>query len=395
MHLQMIKIKNNLHLEARKAASFLDYVIWLLFDRAKFKKIKTGEIKKILIVLINQEKGNIGGDFVTLGAMNYFKRLHPEIKLIFLSDKKTIAQFGEVPEIEFVIYSKEKSMEKLKNEKISAVLFLNQAKLKTNEFSFIPYKIGLTHFGISGFFKRRKFGYTRKIYGKTSDHMVDGRFKMLKALGFKIKEKKLMFVYSKDEQRKVSSFLKKNNVAKFIIMHPGGKYVAESYAQGKWPPHLWNLDRYAKVADHFIKKGFKIIITGTKNEEILAGEIKKFSEHKNKIINACGKFSIREAGALLKRSELLIATDTAIVHVAYQHPINAKIVELIGPSIPEVVGAWPLDSPRHRILVDKGPYYRSMRKLPLANNFNCLKNIQVQDVIKAAEDLIKTASSDS
>ena len=80
----MIKIKNNLHFEARKVASALDYMIWFLFDRAKFKKIKTAEIKKILVVLINQEKGNIGGDFVTLGTMNYFKRLYPEVKILFL-----------------------------------------------------------------------------------------------------------------------------------------------------------------------------------------------------------------------------------------------------------------------------------------------------------------------
>ena len=99
--------------------------------------------------------------------------------------------------------------------------------------------------------------------------------------------------------------------------------------------------------------------------------------------------SIKEVGVLLKKSKLLIATDTAVVHLAYQEPINAKIVELMGPSIPEVVGAWPLNSPKHKILIDKGPCYRSMRKLPFKDNFNCLENIKVEQVIKAGEDLLK------
>jgi ADP-heptose:LPS heptosyltransferase len=190
------------------------------------------------------------------------------------------------------------------------------------------------------------------------------------------------------EKKGVGEFIRKNKIKKFIIIHPGGKYIAESYKQGKWPPHLWGLDKYAKVADCFIEKGYKIIITGTKEEEILVEEIKKFSEFQGEIVSACGKLSIKEAGVLLKKSSLLIATDTAIVHIAYQDPINAKIVELMGPSIPEAVGAWPLNSPRHKILVDKGTCYRSMRKLPFKDNRKCLENISVEDVIKAGETLL-------
>ena len=63
-----------LHEQARKTLSYLDYLIWFLFDLSKFKKIKTQKIHKILIVLINQEKGNLGGDFVTLGVINCFKK---------------------------------------------------------------------------------------------------------------------------------------------------------------------------------------------------------------------------------------------------------------------------------------------------------------------------------
>ena len=385
---KLTKLFTSLHESAKSFFSLVDYLIWTLFDFSKFKKIKTEKIKKILAVLINQEKGNVGGDFVTIGILNYFKTQYPEIEISMLSDEKTIKQFGHVQKINFIKYSGKESIKELKVQNFDAVLFFDLGKLKIKNFFFIQYKIGESEFGLSGFLSREKFGYTRKVYSRIKNHMVGGRFKMFEALGFKFPEKKLIFEYSKEDENNADKFIKKNKIKKFIVIHPGGKYVAESYKQGKWPPHLWNLDRYAKVADYFSKKDYNIIITGTKEESILAEEIKKYSKNKNKIISACGKLSIKEAGALLKRSKLLIATDTAIVHLAYQDPVNAKIIELMGPSIPEVVGAWPLNSSRHKILVDKGPCCRSMRKLPFKDNFNCLKNIKVDDVIKTGEGLL-------
>ena len=385
---KLTKFQISLHELTKTFFSFLDYLLWILFDLSKFKKIKTQKIRKILIVLINQEKGNIGGDFVTLGVLNCFKKQYSKIEISMLSDKKTIKQFESAKNINFIEYSGKESIKKIKKMDIDAVIFLNQGELSVKDFSFIPYTIGETHFGISGFFKRKKFGYTRKVYSKIKNHMVGGRFKMFEALGFRFSEKKPFLEFTKQEEKNADFFIKKNKIKKFIVIHPGGKYVAESYMSGKWPPHLWNLERYSKVADYFSEKGYKIIITGSKEEEILAEEIKKYSENKKQIINACGKLSIKESGILLKKASLLIATDTAIVHLAYQEPINAKIVELMGPSIPEVVGAWPLNNPKHKILIDKGPRCRSMRKLPFKDNFNCLKNIKVEQVIKAGEELL-------
>ena len=372
----------------KKSFLLFDYLIWFLFDSAKFKKIKTKKIKKILVVLVNQEKGNVGGDFITLGILNRFKKQYPKIRLAIFSDKRTINQFGKIRDIELIEYKEKNLLEKIKSERFDAAILLSSGDLKAKDFSFIPYVIGRPYFSLKSFFKMIEFGHTRKIRSMGMSHMVGGRFKLLEALGFKFKEKRPFLEFAKSEEKKARDFLKKNKVGKFIVIHPGGKYVAESYKAGKWPPHLWNLDRYARVADHFSEKGYKILITGSKEEEILVNEIKKHSKNKKEIASACGKLSIREAGALLKKARLLIATDTSIVHIAYQDPINAKIVELMGPSIPKSVGAWPFNDPKHRILVDKGPYCRSMRKLPLKNNYNCLKNISVSDVISASEELL-------
>ncbi|NCO11753.1 hypothetical protein CO038_01120 [Candidatus Pacearchaeota archaeon CG_4_9_14_0_2_um_filter_39_13] len=385
----IFKLKNQIHMEARKIASAFDYLLWFLFDSARIKNLETRKIKNILVVLVNQEKGNVGGDFVTLGVLNSFKKQHPQINLSVFCDRSTIKQFGRAKMMNFIEYSGKDSLNKLRKKKIQAVVFLNPGNLNTNDFSFIPYRVGTTHFGLRGLMRRKSFGYTRKTLARIGDHMVGGRFRMFEALGFKFREKKPFLEFTRQENKKADSFIRKNNLSKFIIIHPGGKYVSEAYKEGKWPPHLWNLERYAEVADHFSQKGYKIVVTGTKSEQILFDEIKKHCRNKEMMINACGMLSIREVGCLLKKTSLLIATDTSIVHLAYQYPINARIVELMGSSIPESVGAWPTDSPRHRILVDRGRCYKSMRKLPFRDNYNCLKNIGVDQVINAAESLLK------
>ena len=380
----------NIHEIARSLISLLDFTLWLFIDPSKFKKIKNQKIKKILVVLINQEKGNIGGDFCTLGVLNYFLKIFPNIELSIFTDKKTEKQMGKNSKIKFIEYKGENSLVKLKKQNFQAGIFLNLGKLSPRNFLFIPYRISKSSNSFLSFFKiKNKFFITRKTHLPFGIHMVELRFKMLESLGFKFKNKKLIFENTKEEIKKIDSFNKKEKIKKFIILHPGGKYVAESYNEGKWPPHLWNLDRYAKVADYFIKKGYKILITGSKEESYLTKEIKKYSKNKKQILDVCGNFSIKEIGALLKKSSLLISTDTSIVHIAYQEPINAKIVELMGPSIPEVVGAWPPNNPNHKILIDKGPYSRSMRKIPFKNNFNCLEKITVKEVIISAEKLLK------
>jgi len=376
----------SLYVISRKLSSLISYCFWFFLDPSKFKIIKTSKIKKILIVLLNTETGNIGGDFCTLGVLNYFNQVYPNVKLSILSDKETINRFGKIPNIEMIIYENKNTLEKIRQKKFDALLGLNFLHLTSKDFKFIPYRIGLPSTKIQKLLKiKGQFFFTRKIFFIWGKHEVDRRFKMFESLGFKFKQKKLKLVYSKKEEETIISFLKKNKIKKFIIIHPGGKHMVDTLKRGKWPPHLWPLERYSKVADYFIKKGFKVLITGSKQEKFL---VKKINTNlKKKAIDCCGKFTIREIGALVSKANALIATDTSIVHIAYQTPV--PIVELMSPTPPSIVGAWPLDDPKHKILFDDGPCARSMRKIECPEDIICMNNISVNQVIQSTEEVMK------
>jgi len=379
-----------LHEVSRTFFSSIDYLLWVALDPARFKVVRKKDINKILVVLINRKDGNVGGDFCTLGIMNNFHKEHPEVGLHILSDKKTLNQFGATPGIEKIEYKNRLTLEKIQKIKFDAVIMLHPNGLSVRDFSFIPHRIGKTALSFGSFFKLgNKFPYTRKVYNSLNQHMIELRFKMFEALDFEFTNKKPEIQFSRDESNKVNAFLKKSKLKNFIILHPGGKHVVETYKKGKIAPHLWPLERYAEVADNFSKRKYDVLITGSKEESVLAEEINKIS--KKEIKNMCGKFSIKEIGVLLKKAKCLIATDTSVVHLAYQ--VGTPIVELMGPSLPEVVGAWPLNSPKHKILVDNGPCSRSMKKKECPEDIICLGEISANSVISAAEKLLKKHNS--
>jgi len=195
--------------------SILDYMIWFLIDPSKFKKIKTNEIDKILIILIVNKKGNVGGNFCILGVFNYFKKVYPDIKISILVNKNTKKQFGNIPGINIIEYEGFKTLKHIKKQNFKVVFDLSQPNdfcIRNKNLKSIPYKVMFSSIAIVKIGKRiiKDFFITRKILFTWKMHEVNALFKSLESLGFKFPEKKLIFYYSKKEKNKVDNFLKKN-----------------------------------------------------------------------------------------------------------------------------------------------------------------------------------------
>ena len=372
----------------KRLTGLLDYIIWLALDPAKFKKINNKKIKKVLITLMHVDEINFGTDSLILGITSYLKKLRPNVAFTFILDKNTKNLFGKIPGISFWEYDRNKRnqvLQRIKKEKFDAVLLFDRDTYEITDFLEIPYRIYYTDTNPRLVLSlKNKFFITRKIYYPWGLHMVEFIFKMFEALGFKFERKDFIFHSNSADEKRVVSFLRKNKVKDFIVLHPGGKGVVEALKNKKWPPHLWPLDRYADVADHFRKKGFSVLVTGSTNESELAEEINKKSKYG--VVNCCGKLTPREVGVLLKKTKLLISTDTGIVHIAYQ--VNSPILELFGPSDYTIAGAWPLDKETHKFLLDDGPCALSNRKKECPEGIICLERITVKEVIKEAEELI-------
>jgi heptosyltransferase-2 len=147
----------------------------------------------------------------------------------------------------------------------------------------------------------------------------------------------------------------------------------------------WFPDRFAKVADILVDKyNAKIVIFGGKSEIKLAEEIKKKMTVEPLIL--AGKTTIGSLILLLKRCTLLIAIDSALMHIAGN--VGTHLVGIFGPENP--IRAIP-DGNRDKITfvfhkVDCNPCYYN--KCPKQEKL-CMTLITVDEILAKAVELMQ------
>jgi len=92
-----------------------------------------------------------------------------------------------------------------------------------------------------------------------------------------------------------------------VFIHPGARLASR-----RWP-----LSRYAEVARALSDDGWRIALTGSKDEQSLASDLQTLiGDVGEPVTNLCGKTSLGALAVLLRRGRLLICNDTGISHVA-------------------------------------------------------------------------------
>jgi ADP-heptose:LPS heptosyltransferase len=120
----------------------------------------------------------------------------------------------------------------------------------------------------------------------------------------------------------------------YVCIHPGSR---GSWRQ--WPPLY-----FAAVADFCAEQGFKVIITGTKEELELAQQIGGLMRHMPLICS--GKTSLGAVAVLIKNSFGLIANCTGVSHIAAALETPSVIISMDGE--PERWG--PLNATLHHTI---------------------------------------------
>ncbi len=157
-----------------------------------------------------------------------------------------------------------------------------------------------------------------------------------------------------------------------IVVHPG---TSENLIQRRWPPA-----RFAALADLLIQElDAKVIFTGTVGEEHLIEYI--LDSMNNKTYDLSGALTLRAFAALCKVSEIVVANDTAAVHIA--DAVGTPVVGLYGPNTPFLYG--PRESGRHLIFHKQLPcspcLRNTSRKVSTCKSPTCMDEITIREVI--------------
>lgn len=214
---------------------------------------------------------------------------------------------------------------------------------------------------------------------------VDHQFQVLKLLGIETLDRKLEFWTDPEEESAMKDFLSSQWVAESQILV--GVNLGSSL---RWPTKQWPIENFAKLCDELAKRNIRVVLTGSKDDAPLAESLMSLT--RNKPINAVGRTTITELGALIRRCKVFISSDSAPMHVASS--VDVALLAIFGPTDPK----------RH--LMPPSSYQVFWKEIPCSPCYLqscpigliCMKKITVQEILDATLHCIgekRRSSSDA
>ncbi|OQB09430.1 MAG: Lipopolysaccharide core heptosyltransferase RfaQ [Candidatus Omnitrophica bacterium ADurb.Bin205] len=238
----------------------------------------------------------------------------------------------------------------------------------------IPKRIGYDR--KMGFLLTDKFSHTKQLGQK---HELEYNLDLLENLGLRIDDKKLFMPIRSASEEWAEDFFKSqgiNNADKLLLINPAASC----------PSKIWPSDRFAQVAERLAQRyGLKVIIVCGPKDVFIAEKV--IAQMKIPAYSLAGKVSLSQLASLLKRSALFISNDSGPVHIA--SALGVAVISIFGRKqkglSPKRWG--PIGIRGKALHKDVGCINC------LAHNckkeFACLKAITVEDVLGAADNLLR------
>lgn len=210
-------------------------------------------------------------------------------------------------------------------------------------------------------------------------HEIDYNLAVLGYMGIKPKDRTLYMPISGESERKVGKIFADNGISDsdiVIVVNPGASC----------PSKRWNADRFAEASDRLSEKyGAKIAVISSAADKSFGSRVASLV--KRKCLNLAGRTTVSDIASVLRRSRLFISNDSGPVHIACA--VGAPVVAIFGRSDRGLSPRrWGPSGGRDIVLhKDVGC------EVCLAHNcrigFKCLEAVSVEEVVAAAERLLK------
>lgn len=273
------------------------------------------------------------------------------------------------------LLGKLKLISTLKNRRFNSVFLFHRSLTRTLmvALSGIRERVGI-------YTSKRGFLLTKKVEPPKADvHKVEQFLNIVRAKGISPANKNLEFFIGKDDVIYVEELLESEGIKDgelLMVLNPGGN----------WDLKRWPVENFAELGDRLADKyGARILITG-ENKDLELGEA-ILSRMRHKPILTCGKTTLSQLAAILRRAGLVVSNDSGPMHIAVSQ--GTKTIALFGPTDPKVTG--PYGDGKY-VVIHKAPE-RLDCKIPCYNlkceDNACMKAITVEDVFKEADILLR------
>ena len=264
----------------------------------------------------------------------------------------------------------------------TAILFKNSFGSALNTFlAKIPKRIGYARDG-------RSFLLTDKIQPQRIDRgrfkplpMVDYYLKIADYLGCNTWNRQLQIPLDTTEQANLPQKIQKlfSSDSPFVILVPGGTFG---------PSKCWPVERFARVAEHLIKKynaDVFISVSPNQKEQTIAKQISRFAS-KPLLSSHDTPLSMAQVKSLFANADLVITNDTGPRHIAIA--FERKLITLFGPNNPQ----WTeTNYPNEIKIIGTAPCVPCDKPKCKQPDHTCMNSITVGAVCSAADNILTGA----
>ncbi|MFH1074602.1 MAG: glycosyltransferase family 9 protein [Candidatus Firestonebacteria bacterium] len=230
----------------------------------------------------------------------------------------------------------------------------------------IPLRVGPSSKWYSFFYNKRAAIHRSRV----EKHELEYNLDLLKPLNIPIKDKKLKLWLNSKDKKFASDFFKKNKLSgKVIAVHPGG-------ASGSM--FNWGLVKYSKLIDTLQEKlKIKVLLIEGKDEEFITKDL--FLRIRNRPPVLKGSADIKQLGAVLTKTSVLISKNTGTMHIAAA--VQTPTISFFSPVYVISEKRW---GPRGNKALVLKPKIKSCRKCTGENciYFDCVNTIKLEEVIE-------------
>jgi len=339
---------------------------------------------KILIVKLSA----IGDVIHTLPALNAIRDHYPHAHITWLAEQAAQDIVIGHPSVDRVIVSKRKEWLKGlltgKRAKNFCEIMSFIRQLKDTEYDLIFDFQALLKSGILIAMARgkKKIGFGKGMeHSECSywflnhkippvdmeNHAITRSLMLLESSGIKHKTIEYRLRVQDKEHITIKNMLTAKGISgsgRLIVIHP----IA------KWKTKLWPQKKFSCLADQLIAlHNADIVFTGSKSDILVIDEI--ISCMKYRAVNLAGQTTLKTLGALYRKADILITTDTGPMHLAAA--LGTRVVALFGPTAPWRTGPYGTDHQVVRAGLDCSPCFKRE-----CASTECMTKISVKCVLE-------------
>lgn len=181
----------------------------------------------------------------------------------------------------------------------------------------------------------KQYLYTHLSEPDGNRHMVLQNLYVVKGFGINTEDLSVDFYIPEEDKAFAKNILKKNSVNKntgIVHIHP----------TSRWLFKCWNDEHMAEIIRWLLDSGNAVIVTSSpdRREMEKARRIRSLvgDSPDSRLIDLCGKTTIKQLGAISEISDLFFGVDSAPMHIAAA--VGTPVVALFGPSGAFNWGPW-------------------------------------------------------